>query len=171
MVLSCAAECGIISEMTTSTKNPGGLAPQLFFKKAFLLLITTYLLILSKERYSLHLGEDAIYKYPQVFSSQPLWSLCLTARAIPDTGQGELYNPELPLATGRTAALGGRHLPGHGNERMSRPAQESPARLRNTAGWHECTQGVPLASQPLAPRLQMATGPQGVTGSWWQQHV
>lgn len=64
MVLSYVAECGIISEMPTSTKKPRGLAPQLFFKNSSLLLITTYLLILSEERYSLHLGEDAIYIYP-----------------------------------------------------------------------------------------------------------
>lgn len=77
MVLSYAAERDIISEMTTTIKKKiktSGLAPQVFFKNTTLVMITTYLLILSKERFSLHLGEDAIYTSPQVFSSQPLWS-------------------------------------------------------------------------------------------------
>lgn len=87
------------------------------------------------------------------------------AGAIPDTGQGELHNPGLPSAMGKTAVLGSRYLPGHSNEWMSRPAQESPACLRNTAGRRECTQGVPLASHALAPWPQMAAEPQGVTGS------
>lgn len=165
MVLPYVTECGTSSEMTTSTKNSVvWLLNRSSKMHCCCWLQHTCLSCQRKGTPSTWVRMPSIYIL-RFSAHSPFGAFVCWPEPFPTPGKGELHNPKLP------SAMGGRCLPGHRNEWTAWPAQESSARLRNTAGQRECTQGVLLAPWLLTPRPQMAAGPQGVTGSWWQQHV